>query len=63
VDDEAAALERTRPNQRGEGRMPLRQVRIPDDLWLGATAKAKDKGVTIAEVIRMSLREHLRNEN
>lgn len=32
-----------------------RQVRVPDDLWYAAMAKAKDNGEAVADVVRRAL--------
>lgn len=38
---------------------PQRQVRIPDDIWYGAAAKAAEQGTTASAVVRELLREWL----
>jgi predicted HicB family RNase H-like nuclease len=30
---------------------PARNIRIPDDLWTAAKAKAADKGTTVSELV------------
>jgi len=40
---------------------PNRTVRVPDELWLPAKAKAADEGVTLTEIIRDALERFLRD--
>lgn len=37
--------------------MPLRNVRIPDELWDAALRKAEDEGLYLSEVIRELLQK------
>lgn len=39
---------------------PLRSVRIPDDLWQQAQAKAAAKGETVTDVIRSALERYVK---
>jgi hypothetical protein len=49
-----------RPSLDGKpGRTPQRQVRIPDDEYYGAVAKAKAEGKKFSDVVRELLREYL----
>lgn len=43
----------------GSGATPRRTVRIPDDLWEAATARAADEGVTTSDLLRRLLIAHL----
>ena len=40
---------------------PNRTVRIPDELWEAARAKAEAEGVTLTEIIRRALERFLRD--
>jgi predicted DNA binding CopG/RHH family protein len=42
----------------GYARVPHRTVRIPDDEWEAAKAKAAAEGETLSEVIRRALRRY-----
>lgn len=37
---------------------PIRPVRVPDELWQAAQAKAAEKGETVSDAIRRALREY-----
>ncbi len=37
-----------------------RTMRIPDDVWLAAVAKARDEGTTVTAVVVAALRKYLR---
>jgi predicted DNA binding CopG/RHH family protein len=39
---------------------PLRNVRVPDDLWQAAMSKASDRGETLSEVIRRALEKYVK---
>lgn len=39
---------------------PVRTVRIPDDLWDAAKAKAKSEGLDVSMLIRKCLRRYVR---
>lgn len=39
---------------------PLRNVRVPDDLWHAAMSKALDRGETLSEVIRRALEKYVK---
>ena len=45
------------PNQ---PKTPHRVVRIDDELWHAAQAKARDNGETVSEIIRRALREYVK---
>jgi hypothetical protein len=45
------------PNQ---PKTPIRGVRVPDDLWLPAQAKAKDRGEDLSSVIRAALQRYVK---
>ena len=38
---------------------PLRNVRVPDDLWQAAMSKALERGETLSEVIRKALEKYV----
>lgn len=38
---------------------PLRNVRVPDDVWEAAAKIAADRGESMSEVIRASLRRYI----
>jgi hypothetical protein len=37
-----------------------RAIRIPDDLWRAALAKAAERGDTVSEVVRKALERYVR---
>ena len=39
---------------------PLRNVRVPDDLWHAAMSKAADEGETLSNVLRRALEEYVK---
>lgn len=39
---------------------PLRNVRVPDDLWQAAMAKALERGESLSEVIRRALEKYVK---
>lgn len=41
-------------------KMPMRTIRIPDELWAAAQAKAEAEGVTVSEVVRRELERWVR---
>lgn len=43
----------------GSRQTPQRQIRIPDDVYYPAVAKAKDQGTTVANVITEALERYL----
>lgn len=45
------------PNQ---PKTPLRNVRVPDDLWDAAVTKATERGETLSEVIRRALERYVK---
>lgn len=48
------------PNQ---PRTPNRSVRVPDDLWQTAAWIARDKGMTMTEVVNMLLEQWVRRNH
>lgn len=38
---------------------PLRNVRVPDDVWNAAKAAAQGRGETVSEVINAALRRYI----
>lgn len=40
-------------------RTPLRAVRVPDDLWAAAHAKAAEKGETVSAVLLRALERYV----
>lgn len=38
---------------------PARPVRVEDELWARAKAKARNEGTTVSEVIREALRQYV----
>lgn len=44
----------------GQGKIPLRAVRIDDATWKAAQAAAAQRGETVSEVIRRALRRYSR---
>ena len=44
------------PNQ---PRTPLRNVRVSDELWQAAQAKAEERGETVSDVIRQALERYV----
>lgn len=52
----------TEPKPRGRpatGRTPIRNVRIPDDVWKPALDLAKARGETLTSVIETALKRYL----
>ena len=45
------------PNQ---PKTPSRNVRVPDDLWHAAQAKAAERGETVSDVVRRALERYVR---
>lgn len=41
---------------------PLRAVRISDELWQAAQAKAAEKGETVTDVLRRSLERYVKSK-
>lgn len=41
------------------GKTPLRNVRVPDDLWAAAKAEAKEEGRTLTDVIVSDLHRYV----
>lgn len=44
------------PNQ---PKTPQRTVRVPDDVWAAAKAKAEERGDTLSDVIRRALQRYV----
>jgi hypothetical protein len=44
------------PNQ---PKTPLRNIRVPDDLWTAAKAKAESRGETVTDVLIRALRRYV----
>lgn len=38
---------------------PLRNIRVPDELWEAALAKATDQGTSLSDVIRTLLEDYV----
>jgi hypothetical protein len=38
---------------------PLRNVRVPDDLWAAALARASSEGRTLSDVVRRLLEQYV----
>ena len=47
------------PNQ---PKTPQRSIRVADDIWLAAKAKAEAEGQTVSDVVRQALEEYLSAE-
>lgn len=45
------------PNQ---PKTPQRTVRVPDDVWAAAKAKAEERGEVLSEVIRKALERYVK---
>jgi hypothetical protein len=41
---------------------PIRGVRVPDEEWKPAQAKAKRKGETVTDVVRRALRDYVKEK-
>lgn len=39
---------------------PLRSLRIPDEVWTAAVAKARKEGTTVTAVVTAALKRYLR---
>lgn len=48
------------PNQ---PKTPLRAVRISDELWNAAKAKARERGNTVSYVVRLALALYVKDED
>jgi len=48
------------PNQ---PKTPLRSVRVPEDIWQAAKARAEEKGETVSDVIMRALRRYARRSS
>jgi hypothetical protein len=42
-----------------ETHTPLRNVRVPDDVWQPAMERAKENGETVSDVVRRALAEYV----
>ena len=40
------------------GKTPLRAVRVPDEIWNAAKAKAAENGTTLSDVVRAFLEQY-----
>jgi antitoxin component of RelBE/YafQ-DinJ toxin-antitoxin module len=38
----------------------IRHIRVADDMWVNASKKANEEGITISELVRVLLRDYLR---
>lgn len=41
---------------------PGRLVRVPDDLWAAAQAKAAERGETVSDVVRRALKRYAKRQ-
>jgi antitoxin component of RelBE/YafQ-DinJ toxin-antitoxin module len=41
---------------------PLRSVRVPDDVWQAAQARAAEKGESVSDVVRRALTRYARRK-
>ncbi len=44
----------------GQGKIPQRAIRVPDDEWQAAQRRAAERGETVSAVIRRLLRRYAR---
>ena len=44
----------------GQGNIPNRAIRVPDDLWQAAKQQAAERGETLTEVVLRALRRYVR---
>lgn len=44
----------------GQGKIPLRSVRVDDETWQKAQARAVERGESVSDVIRRALRRYAR---
>jgi len=42
-----------------ETHTPIRNIRVPDDEWEAAKAKAAERGESVTEVVRRALRRYV----
>lgn len=42
---------------------PIRNVRVPDDLWNPAQVKAAQRGESLSDIIRKALADYLKDED
>lgn len=47
---------------RAQGKTPRRTIRIPDDLWAKAQAKAEERGEDLSVVIRAALERYVKRK-
>lgn len=40
---------------------PLRNIRVPDELWQAAMAKAMQRGETLSDVLRHALEKYVKS--
>lgn len=48
----------TMPN----AKMPLRAIRVPDELWRAAQSKAAEKGESVSDVLRRALERYVKTQ-
>lgn len=41
-----------------QGNIPLRTVRVPDDVWQAAKTRAAEQGETVTDVLLRALRQY-----
>ena len=44
-----------------EGETPQRAIRVPDELWAAASARAKSEDITLSQLIRRWLSDYVAN--
>lgn len=44
----------------GKGKVPLRAVRVDDELWQAAQKRAAERGETVSDAVRAFLRRYTR---
>lgn len=44
----------------GQGNIPLRTVRVPDELWQAAKVRAAERGENVTDVLLRALRRYTR---
>lgn len=49
------------PDVPNQPKTPQRSVRVPDDVWQAAKAKAESEGQTVSDVVRQALEDYLRD--
>lgn len=51
----------TVPDVPNQPKTPQRSVRVADELWLAAKAKAELEGQTVSDVVRQALEDYLQD--